>query len=217
MSSLQAGACRICLSLDHSKSTWDDANVLQRDWDYKVSSIHHNQWPLIVLDDMNAHIYIYSWPLKKKILLFIRERGREGEREGEKHRWVREAWIGFLSYTPNSGLSLPSRHVPWLGMELAAFQFAGWCSSKAIKDWAVRWLLAAATIFTVLLCLVKSIHQADRMFAASFVQNEKSCATREAVAILYKLEKTGGQFGLCWCDFVSLSPSFITEALLWKL
>lgn len=58
MSSLKAGAFQVRLSLAHSESAWDDANVLQRDWGYKVSSSHYNQWPFVVPDDMNAHINI---------------------------------------------------------------------------------------------------------------------------------------------------------------
>ena len=33
--------------------------------------------------------------------------------------------IGCLSHTPNQEPGLQPRHVPWLGIELAAFQFAG--------------------------------------------------------------------------------------------
>ena len=33
----------------------------------------------------------------------FRERGREGEREGEKHRCERETYIGCLSYAPQPG------------------------------------------------------------------------------------------------------------------
>ena len=32
------------------------------------------------------------------MLIDFREKGREGEREGRKHRCGREAWIGCLSY-----------------------------------------------------------------------------------------------------------------------
>ena len=53
----------------------------------------------------------------KRFYLFIfRERGREGEREEEKHRCVR--LIGCLMHTPSWGSGLQNRHVPWLGINL---------------------------------------------------------------------------------------------------
>ena len=55
------------------------------------------------------------FPFFKKdfIYLFIlREMGREEEREGEKHRCVRETSIGCLSHTLNQGPGLQPRHVP---------------------------------------------------------------------------------------------------------
>ena len=74
------------------------------------------------------------WPLKciflKRFYLFIfRGRGKEGEREGEKHRCVREiSMCGWLLHTPNWGPGLQPRHMPWRGIELATFWSAGWCS-----------------------------------------------------------------------------------------
>ena len=66
--------------------------------------------------------------LKNFIYLFIfRERGREGEIEGEKHQCVRDTLIDYLSLTPNWGPGLQSRCVPWLGIEPANVAFAGWC------------------------------------------------------------------------------------------
>ena len=63
----------------------------------------------------------------KRFYLFIfRERGREGEREGEEHQWV-------ASCTPhNSGPNLQSRLVSWLGIEPVPFLFVGWC----LTTWA---------------------------------------------------------------------------------
>ena len=39
------------------------------------------------------------------------EKGREGEREGEKDRCVRDKLISCLSHTPNQGTGLQPRHV----------------------------------------------------------------------------------------------------------
>ena len=61
-----------------------------------------------------------------KDFIYSRERGREGEREVEKHQYVRDTWIGCLlvaSLTPPTGdLAHNPSHVSWL----ATFQFAGW-------------------------------------------------------------------------------------------
>ena len=47
-------------------------------------------------------------------LLIFRERGREGEREGEKHHLAREMSIACLSLAPptDRGPNLQPRHVP---------------------------------------------------------------------------------------------------------
>ena len=42
----------------------------------------------------------------------FREKGREGDREGEKHRRAREASMGCLSHTPNQGPGPQPRCVP---------------------------------------------------------------------------------------------------------
>lgn len=124
-----------------------------------------------------------------------------------------ESVFGFqdfcFSRNKNPGLSKCTNSPPRVTL------FKGY--TELSSDVAVV-LLSNFTISIVLSGLVRSTHQADMAFAPSFVQNAKSCATtREAVVILCKLKKTRGQFGLCRCDAVSLSPSFITEALLWKL
>ena len=55
-------------------------------------------------------------------LFTFRKRGRKGEREGEQHRCIN--WLP-LSHAPNWGPGPQPRHMPWLGIELATFQFAG--------------------------------------------------------------------------------------------
>ena len=54
--------------------------------------------------------------------LLFRERGREGEKEGEKQQCVRDTLISCLSHAPKWGPGAQPRHM------LAAFQFTGWRS-----------------------------------------------------------------------------------------
>ena len=61
----------------------------------------------------------------RTMYLFFRERGREGEQEGEKHQCVRDSSTSCLSHTPNCGPGPPLRHVPQLGIEPATFQLGG--------------------------------------------------------------------------------------------
>ena len=50
--------------------------------------------------------------------MIFRERGREGEKEGEKHQCKRETLTGCPSYTPQmGGLNPQPRHVPWPEIE----------------------------------------------------------------------------------------------------
>ena len=78
-----------------------------------------------------CRMYQYFIPfLKNKIfyLLTFREKGWEGEREGEKHQHVRYTSIGCLSHTPNWGPDPQPRHGPWPGIKLAkpeTFWFVG--------------------------------------------------------------------------------------------
>ena len=50
----------------------------------------------------------------------FRERGREGEREGEKHRCERDTLIGSCTHS-DWGPNLQPRYVPWLGIISATF------------------------------------------------------------------------------------------------
>ena len=62
-----------------------------------------------------AHLF---FPFKDFIYSFIfRERGREGEREGEKHQWVRETLIGCLLHDPRWGPGPQPWHVSLPGTE----------------------------------------------------------------------------------------------------
>ena len=101
---------------------------------------------------------ILNKSLKNKSILYIfrrfylfifRERGREGEREGEKHWCVRDTLISCLSHSPNWGPGLQPRHVPWLGIEPAAFQFTGQDSIHWVTP--ARAILYFNTLFLIVL------------------------------------------------------------------
>ena len=74
-----------------------------------------------------AHFYVI---LKRFYLFIFRERGREGEREGEKHWCARETLIGCLLHTSNWRSGPQLRHVPWLGIEPVTFHLAGPCPTR---------------------------------------------------------------------------------------
>ena len=63
------------------------------------------------------------------MLIDFTERGREGEKEGEKHECEKHRSVA--SHTcPDQGPNLQPRHVPWLGTEPTTFQSTGWCSNN---------------------------------------------------------------------------------------
>ena len=72
---------------------------------------------------------------KKKTLFIFREKGMEGEREGEKHRSV----ISCLSYTSSQGPDLQPRHVPRPEVKWASFQLA--------DQYSVHWTTPARAIY----------------------------------------------------------------------
>ena len=59
-------------------------------------------------------------------LMGSRERGKEGEGEGEKHRCEREKkhWLIDSYMRPDWGLNPQSRHVSWPGVNPVTFQLA---------------------------------------------------------------------------------------------
>ena len=62
-------------------------------------------------------VFMFSWKaessfLKIFYLFTFTERGREGERQREKHRHVRDPSISCLSHVPNWGPGPQPRHVP---------------------------------------------------------------------------------------------------------
>ena len=50
-------------------------------------------------------------------LFIFRERGSDGEREGEKHWCMRDTLVSCLSLTPKGGPGQQPGHVPWPGIE----------------------------------------------------------------------------------------------------
>ena len=96
---------------------------------------HFNRWGQIIYFNSFSITYL-SYLLFTyyflKILFIFREKGREGEREREKHQCV------VASHMPPSGdLACSPGMWPRLGMELTALWFAGWHS--------IRWAILART------------------------------------------------------------------------
>ena len=76
------------------------------------------------------HVFLTSF------YLFILERGREGEREGEK------SMCGCPSCAPCWGSGLQPGYVPWLGIEPVTLWFTGWCS--------IHWATPAKAVLHIL-------------------------------------------------------------------
>ena len=86
-----------------------------------------------------------------KILFGFRREGREKERERNSNvsTFVRDTWISCLSHAPNWGPGLQPRHVPWPGIKLITFQFAG----QSSIHWATPARVPFFIIFFILLIL----------------------------------------------------------------
>ena len=81
-------------------------------------------------------------------LSFFRERGKEGERKGEKHGCTRDTLIGCLSYTPNWEPGPQARHMPWLGIEPATS--VHWATPARAK-WTFNAVHKSRVMFGVIL------------------------------------------------------------------
>ena len=69
-----------------------------------------------------------SWKnFKRFYLLIFRERGKEREREGEKHQCERETIINCLFNKPQPGPNLQPSHTPWQRIEPVNLCFVGGC------------------------------------------------------------------------------------------
>ena len=82
-------------------------------------------------------IHRFQWfCLKKKTTFYLsifRERWREREREGDKHLSVASCMC------PEQGLNPQSRHVPWQGIKLGTFRFAGWHPTNWTTLFRAQW------------------------------------------------------------------------------
>ena len=73
------------------------------------------------------HLDFYFYFLFLRVYLF-REKGKEGESEGDKHPCARETLIKCLSHAPHWRPGPQPGHVSSLGIEPETFQSAGLCS-----------------------------------------------------------------------------------------
>lgn len=100
-----AAVCAVLLP--RSQEKWRGGHLCQRQWG-------PSPWLAWLLSVSSLQVIFFFK------ILFNRERGREGEGEGE-NRCVKEAFIVCLSYLPthprNQGPGPQPRNVPWLGME----------------------------------------------------------------------------------------------------
>ena len=73
--------------------------------------------------------YLFGHICFKRFNLFIfRDRGKEGEREGDKHQYV------VASCEPQWGPGLQPTHVPQLGIELATLWFKACAQSTELHQ-----------------------------------------------------------------------------------
>ena len=104
-------------------------------WLSKMVLAVDEAWPHMIAISPQAHRSYWYFKITSICMffkrdLFFRERGREGEREGEKHRCARETWVNRLSHVPSQAPGPWHRHAPWPGTELV-------CGRHPIH-WATR-------------------------------------------------------------------------------
>ena len=123
--------------------TWPPSSSLSpmaRSWS-KGSSL---SWSKLWQVDKRSRSLSFWWAtfiyLFFKVLYIFRE-GERKDKEREGNMMCEKHQCGCLSHTPNWGPGLQPRLVPWLGIELAIFRSAGWCSvywaPKAKAQWAI--------------------------------------------------------------------------------
>ena len=111
--------------------------------------------PLLPSSNISSFSLIFLYTLNTLCLLvdflsfffflkiyLLRQRGREGKREGEKRQCLVASHATFWGSGPQP------KHVPWLGIEPATLWFTGWCS--------IHWATQARATFWYLSYLVLS-------------------------------------------------------------
>ena len=95
-----------------SEITWGWRRAKSQGWALrKYCSLKLEELPLVSFSLFSIS-FLFSF--------YCRERGREGETEGEKH-WCEEHPLVASHMCPDLGLNSKPRHVPWLGIEPVAF------------------------------------------------------------------------------------------------
>ena len=144
----------------------------------------------------NPYDHFFEFFFKRFSLFIFRERGRVGEREGEKLRCGRDTWIGCLSQAPSWGPGLQPRPVPWLGIKPATFWFASLPSTHWATPARAVWILYQANYLTLF-----PYDSFLEMFLISSFERYSSAFILFDFLCLYKLDK------------IALSPSLEKVAL----
>ena len=119
-------------------------------------------------------------PTPRDFVYFL-ERWEGKVTEGEKHQCARDTLICCLLHGPNWGPGPQPRHVPWLGIEPAAFQFTGWHS--------ICWATPARAL-AVLSLTLQTHHALSHLctkFLASFYSTSSLCLD---ISSLWKISGT---------------------------
>ena len=94
-------------------------------------------------------LLLFSFLRKDFIYLFVRERGRKGERETSS--------CGCLSCAPYWGPGLQPKHAPWLGIELMTLSFAcclvHWATPARAKPNYFQWYCFNKIVADYQLCI----------------------------------------------------------------
>ena len=87
--------------------------------------------------------YVLFFFFFKGFYFCLRERGREGERERQKHLCAKETLISCLSSAPHWGPGLQRRHVPWPGNWTCDPKVTGWltCNPMSLTSQGSTFLL----------------------------------------------------------------------------
>ena len=104
----------------------------------------------------------------------VRERGREGKGQTDRHQCEREVLIGCLWYTTWLGLNPQPRYVPWLGIEPTIFWYMVGASTHCATWPGLR--LVVLTIIMLLSAHVQCI--STYIISCEFLTelNRKTCS-----------------------------------------
>ena len=179
-------------------------------------SLSRGSW-IAQCNHLGMFIFIYSLLKILFIYLFFEERGREGERGRETSVWERNIDPLPLAHALNRGQNAQPRHLPWPGIELAAFFLTLQNNTQPVEPQPTDWV-GAYFYYLFIYCPLVRERERRNISCLSPVHAQSKNQTHILLVYRLMLQPTElpsqvhlGIFKNYWCR------AFILMSLVWNV